>query len=92
MEQMLRFPASQRNTQGHTALTSQWGNPSAASREKFSDGFIEGDLDVSPRVPKMLLNTRLLEKATQRFDAGSGAKKSQALGDKTGAVLRWWIF
>ncbi len=54
MLQILCFPASQRNTQGHTALTSQCGNPSAASREKFLTGLL-GDLDVSPRVPKNCL-------------------------------------
>ena len=82
------FPTSQGYIQGHTAPTSQRGNPSAASREKVSDRFI-GRPGCEPTSSEELLNTRLLENADELFDAEYGAKKSQALRDKNRAGLQW---
>lgn len=55
---------------------------------KVSDRFIGGP-GCEPKGSSELLNTRLLGNADELFDAESGAKKSQALGDKHGAVLQW---
>lgn len=54
----------------------------------ISDRFIGGP-GCEPKGSYELLHTRLLENVDELFDAKSRAKKSQALGDKNGAVLQW---